>query len=211
MIETILASLDKFVAIPILIFLSLVLRFMMTSFAGQKWAETMSHTSTLVFLPIITFVITNVIYGNVALSLGMVGALSIVRFRNPVKSPLELALYFACITMGIAAGVSLNWLFFLVAGIILASFVLLIVNYLSDLLFNKPFFRSSFSEGNQLSTLEVKSNERIESLSESRYLMSESYNGNEYSYILSSDKFGNLKQIFDMLDNNQIINKTIRN
>jgi len=113
--------------------------------------------------------------------------------------------------MGIAAGVSLNWLFFLVAGIILASFVLLIVNYLSDLLFNKPFFRSSFSEGNQLSTLEVKSNERIESLSESRYLMSESYNGNEYSYILSSDKFGNLKQIFDMLDNNQIINKTIRN
>jgi hypothetical protein len=184
---------------------------MMTSFAGQKWAETMSHTATLVFLPIITFVITNVIYGNVALSLGMVGALSIVRFRNPVKSPLELALYFACITMGIAAGVSLNWLFFLVAGIILASFVLLIVNYLSDLLFNKPFFRSSFSEGNQLSTLEVKSNKKMNSLSESRYLMSESYNGNEYSYILSSEKFGNLKQIFDMLDDNQIINKTIRN
>jgi hypothetical protein len=41
--------------------------------------------------------------------------------------------------------------------------------------------------------------------------MSESYNGNEYSYILSSEKFGNLKQIFDMLDDNQIINKTIRN
>ena len=45
-------------------------------------------------LPAITFVITKVIAGNIALSLGMIGALSIVRFRNPVKSSLELTIYF---------------------------------------------------------------------------------------------------------------------
>ena len=66
----------------------------------------------LVLLPIITYIITQVISGNIALSLGMVGALSIVRFRNPVGSPLELTVYFCAITMGISAGVSLKWLAF---------------------------------------------------------------------------------------------------
>ena len=56
-------------------------------------------------LPIITFIITKTIYGNIALSLGMIGALSIVRFRHPVKSALELIIYFDLITIGIAASV----------------------------------------------------------------------------------------------------------
>ena len=47
---------------------------------GQKWIKTLSP-ATLLFLPLITY-ITSVISGNIALSLGMVGALSIVRFRN---------------------------------------------------------------------------------------------------------------------------------
>ncbi len=51
-------------------------------------------------------VITKVISGNIALSLGMVGALSIVRFRHPVKSPLELALYFLLVTTGISVNSS---------------------------------------------------------------------------------------------------------
>ena len=62
--------------------------------AGQTWVRTFAHTATLAVLPIITFVITKVISGDIALSLGMVGALSIVRFRNPVRSPLELSVYF---------------------------------------------------------------------------------------------------------------------
>jgi len=69
--------------------------------SGQNWITTKAHSSTLVILPIITYVITAVISGNIALSLGMVGALSIVRFRHPVKSPLELTIYFLLITIGI--------------------------------------------------------------------------------------------------------------
>jgi hypothetical protein len=38
----------------------------------------------------------------------MVGALSIIRFRNPVRSPLELSLYFILITLGISAYVSIK-------------------------------------------------------------------------------------------------------
>ena len=58
--------------------------------AKQKWATTYHHTMTYILLPPITMVITTLIAGNIALSLGMIGALSIVRFRNPVKNPFEL-------------------------------------------------------------------------------------------------------------------------
>ena len=59
----------------------------------------------------------------------MVGALSIVRFRNPVKSPFELAVYFGSITMGIAASVSLPWLIFFALSILIALLSLLSLNF----------------------------------------------------------------------------------
>ena len=75
----------------------------------------LSHLLKLSFvLPIITFVITKTIYGNIALSLGMIGALSIVRFRHPVKSVLELIIYFDLITIGIATSVKIIMQFYLV-------------------------------------------------------------------------------------------------
>ena len=61
------------------------------SLVKQRWASTYHHTLSYILLPLITLTITHVISGNIALSLGMIGALSIVRFRNPVKNPLELA------------------------------------------------------------------------------------------------------------------------
>ena len=83
----------QFINIIILFFLSLSIRFILVK-SGQGWIKTKSHTATLTILPLVTFVITKVISGNIALSLGMVGALSIVRFRNPARSPLELTVYF---------------------------------------------------------------------------------------------------------------------
>ena len=72
-------------------------------------------------LPVITLSITFVISGNIALALGMVGALSIVRFRNPVKNPFELVVYFLLITVGIAMAVKIKYgilltLFFIIVG-----------------------------------------------------------------------------------------------
>ena len=69
--------------------------------SGQYWAKSFSNIMTYCLLPLIGFVITQVISGNIALSLGMVGALSIIRFRHPVKSPLELTIYFLLLTLGI--------------------------------------------------------------------------------------------------------------
>ena len=118
--EILLQQQDKFYDIMLLFVCSILLRILL-QVMGQRWIVTIALTSTLVFLPILTYVITSVISGNIALSLGMVGALSIVRFRNPVRSPLELSVYFAAITMGITASVSIQWLFLLVTSILVAT------------------------------------------------------------------------------------------
>ncbi len=64
---------------------------------------------TSLMIPPITLVITTVIATNIFLSLGMIGALSIVRYRTPVKSQYELALLFGLITIGIAGGVNFEY------------------------------------------------------------------------------------------------------
>ena len=88
------------------------------------WAKTFHHSLTLFLLPVTTFIITKAISGNIALSLGMIGALSIVRFRNPVKNPFELVIFFCSITLGISAGVDIKLaiiLLFVVVSVIIFS------------------------------------------------------------------------------------------
>ena len=160
MINLFLGNIDKFKDILFLIFICISIRFILQIF-GQQWIKTTAHTSTLVLLPLITYVITNVISGNIALSIGMVGALSIVRFRNPVRSPLELSVYFAAITMGISASVNIKWSIFLFLSILLVVIIFLILQILSDKLFNKEFFNTSFTEGNSLSTLTIVLKKKI--------------------------------------------------
>ena len=162
---------------------------------GQSWITTYAHTATLTLLPLITFVITKVISGNIALSLGMVGALSIVRFRNPVRSPLELSVYFLAITMGIAASVGLKWLIFLITIIVFAFIFLSLISFLSGVIWKRTFFNVSFSEGNNVSTLEVTSFKKIEILSNNNFLKSESFNGDKIVYLLVSNDVENLKKI----------------
>ncbi len=61
---------------------------------------------SLVMLTIVTTLVMAVIGNNVALSLGMVGALSIVRFRTAIKDPRDTVYIFWCIAVGICCGVS---------------------------------------------------------------------------------------------------------
>ena len=99
---------------PLLLLVSsgLILRFSL-SLTGQAWARSHAQTVAFMILPVITYVITKTISGNIALSLGMIGALSIVRFRHPVRSNFELTMYFALLTLGISAGVNMKLAFLL--------------------------------------------------------------------------------------------------
>lgn len=81
---------------------------------------------TLVALTMITTVVILAVTSNVVLSLGMVGALSIVRFRTAIKEPLDIAFLFWSIAAGIvlAAGmIPLAVIGSVIIGVILLVFV----------------------------------------------------------------------------------------
>ena len=66
-----------------------------------------SFATTLVGMCVLTCMVTLAISTNVVISLGMVGALSIVRYRTAVKDPMDLLYLFWAITVGITAGAGL--------------------------------------------------------------------------------------------------------
>lgn len=88
--------------------LGLYIRLLLSTISHQIWLRNYSQYLVFGLLPITGYIITSVISTNIALSLGMVGALSIVRFRTPVKNPSELVIYFCLITVGIVVNVSPN-------------------------------------------------------------------------------------------------------
>ena len=151
----------------------------------------------------ITYVITKVISGNIALSLGMVGALSIVRFRNPVRSPLELTIYFASITMGIAASVNLKWLLYLFSVLLFSTIIFLIIHFTLKIFFNKNFFNVSFNEGNSLSTLDLIVSKEILDLENSKLLTIKEFSDGRINYVLCSSNFEELKNLTMKLKENK--------
>ena len=75
---------------------------------SYKWLRNNFNIYVGITLPVIGLVITTVIGSNIALSIGMIGALSIVRFRTPIRTPYELVHYFSLLTIGISAKVDLS-------------------------------------------------------------------------------------------------------
>ncbi|NBK77677.1 DUF4956 domain-containing protein [bacterium D16-76] len=94
------------------------------TFSGVMYSS--SFGVTLVALTMITTLVILAVTSNVVLSLGMVGALSIVRFRTAIKEPLDIAFLFWAIAAGIvlAAGLIPLAVFGSVAvGVVLLVFV----------------------------------------------------------------------------------------
>ena len=85
-----------------------------------------SFNVSLVAICMIVTLIIMTISGNLVLSLGMVGALSIVRFRTPIKDPVDLVFIFWAITAGIANGV--GYFSISIIGSIAVTLVLVIMN-----------------------------------------------------------------------------------
>ena len=83
---------------------------------------------TLVAMTMITTLVILAVTSNVVLSLGMVGALSIVRFRTAVKDPLDTAYMFWAITMGILLGS--NAYIIAVVALLGISIIMLALSYM---------------------------------------------------------------------------------
>ena len=86
-----------------------------------------SFAVTLVALTMITTLVILAVTSNVVLSLGMVGALSIVRFRTAIKEPLDIAFLFWSIAVGIVLAAGLIPLA-VIGSFFIGIFLLLFVN-----------------------------------------------------------------------------------
>ena len=83
-----------------------------------------SFAGTLVGMTIMTCTITLAISTNIVISLGMVGALSIVRFRTAIKDPMDLLYLFWAISSGITSGAGMYILAFMAAAVMVVIFAL---------------------------------------------------------------------------------------
>lgn len=93
------------------------------TYSGVMYSD--SFGISLMAMAMITSLVIIAITSNVVLSLGMVGALSIVRFRTAVKEPMDIAFMFWAIAVGIVLGAGLIALAVIgsvIIGIILAIF-----------------------------------------------------------------------------------------
>ncbi|MBQ7557135.1 MAG: DUF4956 domain-containing protein [Lachnospiraceae bacterium] len=114
-LETVLLNFAAAAAISVLIFISYRI-----SFSGPVYSR--KFNISLVMLTLITTLVMNVIGNNISLSLGMVGALSIVRFRTAIKDPRDTAYIFWCIAVGICCGVS-DYMVAAIGSVVLFAFL----------------------------------------------------------------------------------------
>ena len=83
--------------------LAIYVRFLYRRFSASS-SDTDSITRVFPLLLMVTTAVIAVVQSSLALSLGLVGALSIVRFRAAIKDPEELVYLFLCIAIGLALG-----------------------------------------------------------------------------------------------------------
>ncbi len=89
-----------------------------------------SFAISLVVVSMVTSIIIITIQSSVVISLGMVGALSIVRFRTAVKDPMDLAFLFWAISVGIICGAGLYEV--AIIGSLTITVVMLFLHFLPD-------------------------------------------------------------------------------
>lgn len=117
--------LDMIIALVLAFILGLlIMQVYKKTFKGVMYSE--GFGVSLMALTLISTLIILAVTSNVILSLGMVGALSIVRFRSAIKEPLDIAFLFWAISVGIVLGaglISLAVIGSIFIGVIMVLFV----------------------------------------------------------------------------------------
>ena len=107
----------------ITLLLALILAFIYTRY-GKSLSNRKEFSSNFVLLSMTTMLIITIVKSSLALSLGLVGALSIVRFRTAIKEPEELGYLFLSIALGLGLGAN-QILITLIGFVILLAFIVL--------------------------------------------------------------------------------------
>ena len=138
-----------------------------------------SFNLSLILICLVTTSVIMVISGNLVLSLGMVGALSIVRFRAAIKDPLDIVYMFWAVAIGIANGVA-NIKVSLTATIVISILIILLnrlpfgtIAYLVILKYNaeeEPIFIEVLNQNTSQYIIKSKNikNNQVELIAEAR-------------------------------------------
>jgi len=110
-------------------------------FSGVLYSK--SFNVSLIGMTLITAMVIIAINSNLVLSLGMVGALSIVRFRTPIKDPTDLIFLFWAATVGIVTGAGFYTL--AIIGSVVIGLVLFI--FIKNASFETPYLLVINCEG----------------------------------------------------------------
>ena len=113
---------DVFVNLLLAAFLGALLSFVYVRCASSL-SNRRAFASNFVLLAMTTMLIITVVKSSLALSLGLVGALSIVRFRAAIKEPEELAYLFLTIAIGLGLGADQRWITLVAFGVIVTVIV----------------------------------------------------------------------------------------
>jgi uncharacterized membrane protein YhiD involved in acid resistance len=116
---------------------------------GKSISNRSQLSKVLIVVGLTTFVIISIVKSSLALSLGLVGALSIVRFRTAIKEPEELGYFFVAIALGLGMGAGQ-----LLPTIIGFSFVSLVI-----IIMSKRNIKSAITQ-NLLISLQSTSDEK---------------------------------------------------
>ena len=103
----------------------------------------------LIIVGLTTFIIISIVKSSLALSLGLVGALSIVRFRTAIKEPEELGYFFMSIALGLGMGA--NQLMPTLIGFVILCVIIMVLSKLNK--------KSSFTQ-NLLLSFPLKGEEK---------------------------------------------------
>jgi uncharacterized membrane protein YhiD involved in acid resistance len=141
------------------------------SYKGVMYSKTFNVT--LIAMSMITSSIILAITSNIILSLGMVGALSIVRFRTAVKDPIDIAYLFWAIGMGIVSGAGL-WKLALISSVVI-GIILFVFSKISDV--KTPYLLVISYQTEETNDLVFK---LIESEAKRYRLKSKVFNGTSY-------------------------------
>ena len=197
-----------FIALLLSLLLSLVVKITYLK-VGRALNDKDYFSDTFIPLAVITTLVITVVKFSLALSLGLVGALSIVRFRAAIKEPEELVYLFFVIAIGLANGAN-QFLLSIISTLIIVFFLII-----RNIFKNKKDKDGNFGSDTNIISINISNNAKnidtiIEELKDNfKYLKLKSANieNNSSSYVFwyevdVSNLDGFLKDIRENCDKN---------
>ncbi len=149
-----LSVIDFLINIFITIILSYIIGIIYSKY-GNSLSNRKKLTQTFVLIAVTVMLVISIVKSSLALSLGLVGALSIVRFRTAIKEPEELVYFFVAIALGLGMGANQRVVTLIGAVIIILYVIIQNFNSVKNAVQQNLIMTVSNTSDNQLNEKEI--------------------------------------------------------